>query len=248
MAKLDGKVAVVTGASSGIGEATAEALAKEGAAVVVAARREDRLAGLVERIKGDGGRVLAAVCDVTDESQAHGLIQKAREEFGSVDILVNNAGVMLLSTVGKGLSDEWRRMFDVNVLGLLYATDAAIGVMKEQGSGHLVNISSVAGRKVTRDSSGVYAGSKHAVGAISEGLRQELLEDNIRVTVVEPGAVETELTDHITDEDARESLSGLLKLERLQSEDIANAIVYAVTQPERVSVNEILIRPTQQPV
>jgi NADP-dependent 3-hydroxy acid dehydrogenase YdfG len=246
--RLDGKVAIVTGASSGIGEATAEALAREGAAVVAAARREDRLEGLVERIEGSGGRVLAAVCDVTDESQAHGLIQRAREEFGSVDILVNNAGVMLLSTVGKGLSDEWRQMFDVNVLGLLYATDAAVGVMKEQGSGHLVNISSVAGRKVTRDSSGVYAGSKHAVGAISEGLRQELLEDNIRVTVVEPGAVATELTDHITDEDAREAVSGLHQLDILHSEDVANAIVYAVTQPDRVSVNEILIRPTQQPV
>jgi NADP-dependent 3-hydroxy acid dehydrogenase YdfG len=248
MPKLDGKVAVVTGASSGIGEATAEALAAEGATVVVAARREERLADLRSRIEESGGRVLAATCDVTDEAQAHGLIRRAEDEFGRVDILVNNAGVMLLSTVGKGLSEEWRRMFDVNVLGLLYATDAAIETMKRQGGGHLVNVSSVAGRKVTRDSSGVYAGSKFAVGAISEGLRQELLQDNIRVTIVEPGAVATELTDHITDEDAREALGGLLNLEILQAEDIANAIVYAVTQPERVSVNEILIRPTQQPV
>jgi NADP-dependent 3-hydroxy acid dehydrogenase YdfG len=247
MPKLDGKVAVVTGASSGIGEATAEALAAEGAAVVVAARREERLADLAKRIEEGGGRVLAAACDVADEGQAHGLIRKAEEEFGRVDILVNNAGVMLLSTVGKGLSDEWRRMFDVNVLGLLYTTDAAVETMKRQGGGHLVNISSVAGRKVTRDASGVYAGSKFAVGAISEGLRQELLEDSIRVTVVEPGAVATELTDHITDEDARESLGGLLSLEILEAEDVANAIVYAVTQPARVSVNEILIRPTQQP-
>ena len=245
---LDGKVAVVTGASSGIGEATAETLANAGATVVVAARREDRLAGLVERIEGEGRKVLAAVCDVTDESQAHGLIQKAREEFGRVDILVNNAGVMLLSTVGKGLSDQWRQMFEVNVLGLLYATDAAIAVMKEQGSGHLVNVSSVAGRKVTRDSSGVYAGTKFAVNAISEGLRQELLEDNIRVTIIEPGAVDTELPDHITDEDAREGMSGLMNLERLQAGDIANAIAYAVAQPQHVSVSEILIRPTQQPV
>jgi len=248
MTKLDGKVAVVTGASSGIGEATAEALAAEGAAVVVAARREERLADLVERIRDGGGRVLAAVCDVTDESQAHGLIHKAEEEFGSVDVLVNNAGVMLLSTVGKGLSEEWRRMFDVNVMGLLYATEAAIEVMKRQGGGHLVNVSSLAGRKVTRDSSGVYAGTKFAVHAISEGLRQELLEDNIRVTIVAPGAVDTELPDHITDEDARESLSGLMSLERLQAEDIAGAIAYAVTRPARMSVNEILIRPTQQPV
>jgi NADP-dependent 3-hydroxy acid dehydrogenase YdfG len=246
MAKLDGKVAVITGASSGIGEATAEALAAEGAAVVVAARREGRLADLVGRIEDSEGRVLAAVCDVTDEDQAHGLIRKAEQEFGSVDILVNNAGVMLLSNVGKGLSDQWRTMFEVNVLGLLYATEAAIRVMKEQGSGHLVNISSVAGRKVTRTSNGVYAGTKFAVNAISEGLRQELIEDNIRVTIVEPGAVATELPDHITDEDARESLSGLMSLERLQAEDVAESIVYAVTQPNRVSVNEILIRPTQQ--
>ena len=246
MAKLDGKVAVVTGASSGIGEATVRALAAEGAAVVAGARRKERLDGLVEEVTNGGGRAIAVECDVTDEEQAHYLVRRAVEEFGSLDILVNNAGVMLLSTVGKGLSDQWRQMFEVNVMGLLYATDAAIGVMKEQGSGHLVNISSVAGRKVTRTSNGVYAGTKFAVNAISEGLRQELLVDNIRVTVVEPGAVATELPDHITDEDARESLGGLLKLDRLQAPDIADAIVYAVTQPERVSVNEILIRPTQQ--
>ena len=246
--RLNGKVAVVTGASSGIGEATVRALAAEGAAVVAGARRKERLDELVDRVSDDGGEAIAVECDVTDEQQAHDLVQGAVEELGSIDILVNNAGVMLLSTVGKGLSDQWRQMFEVNVMGLLYATDAAIKVMKEQGSGHLANISSVAGRKVTRDSSGVYAGTKFAVNAISEGLRQELLEANIRVTIVEPGAVDTELPDHITDEDAREGLSGLLSLERLQAEDIASAITYAVTQPERVSVNEILIRPTQQPV
>ncbi len=246
MAKLDGKVAIITGASSGIGEATAEALSAEGASVVVAARREDRLSDLVERINGNGGKALPVECDVTDEEQAHGLIQKARDEYGRVDILVNNAGVMQLSKVEKGLSDEWRTMFNVNVLGLLYATDAAVQIMKEQGSGHLVNISSVAGRK-SRATTGVYSGTKFAVNAISEALREELLEDNIRVTMVEPGAVETELATHITDEEAQEALSGILELDILQPEDIANAIAYVVTQPERVSINEVLIRPTQQP-
>jgi NADP-dependent 3-hydroxy acid dehydrogenase YdfG len=246
MAKLDGKVAIVTGASSGIGEATAEALAAEGASVVVAARREDRLQDLVGRIKGNGGKVLSVACDVTNEEQAHALIERAEGEFGRVDILVNNAGVMLLSRIDKGLSDQWRQMFDVNVLGLLYATDATIRVMKRQGSGHIVNISSVAGRKV-RATGGVYSGTKWAVNAISEALRLELQEDGIRITIVEPGAVKTELTEHITDEDALDAMSGLLSLDILKSEDIANSIVYAVTQPENVSVNEVLIRPTQQP-
>ncbi len=247
MTKLKDKVAVITGASSGIGEATAEALAAEGATVVVAARREDRLEDLVERIEGNGSRALAVSCDVTDEDQAHDLIRKAKEEFGRVDIVVNNAGVMQLSKVEKSLSDEWRRMFDINVLGLLYVTDAAIQVMKEQGSGHLVNISSLASRG-TRPALGVYSGTKTAVNAISEALRQELQGNNIRVTIIEPGAVATELPDHITDEEAIEGISGLLaELDPLQPEDIAAAIAYCVTQPERVSINEMLIRPTQQP-
>ena len=246
MAKLDGKVAVITGASSGIGEATAKALAAEGAAVVVAARREDRLNDLVGRIEGDGGRVLPVACDVTDEEQAHALIQRAKDELGSVDILVNNAGVMQLSKIEKGLSDEWRTMFDVNVMGLLYVTDAAVQVMKEQGSGHVVNISSVAGRK-TRPGVGVYSGTKFAVNAISEALRQELIEDNVRVTMIEPGAVETELPNHVTDEEAKEGIDDLYQLDDiLQAEDIANAIAYCVTQPARISINELLIRPTQQ--
>ncbi len=245
MAKLDGKVAVITGASSGIGEATAEALAAEGASVVVAARREERLSDLVDRINGNGGKALSVECDVTDEEQAHSLIRQAKDELGQVDILVNNAGVMQLSKIEKGLSDEWRTMFNVNALGLLYVTDAAVQVMKEQGSGHLVNISSVAGRK-SGPFRGAYSGTKFAVNAISEALRVELLEDNIRVTVVEPGAVETELASHITDEEAREGMSGILSGEILQPEDIASAIAYCVTQPERVSVNEILIRPTEQ--
>lgn len=245
MAKLGGKVAVVTGASSGIGAATAEALAKEGAAVVVAARREDRLSDLVGRIEADGGRALAVGCDVTDEGQARGLIRQAEEELGGVDVLVNNAGVMLLSRIERGLSDEWRRMFDINVLGLLYATHAAIGAMRRRGGGHIVNVSSVAGRKV-RVTGGVYSGTKWAVNAISEALRLELLEDGIRVTVVEPGAVATELATHITDEEAQQGMSRFAGIEVLRPEDVAAAIAYAVTQPGRVGVHELLIRPSEQ--
>lgn len=246
MAKLDGKVAVVTGASSGIGEATAEALAAEGASVAVAARRRERLDGLAQRIEGSGGQVMTVECDVTDEGQAHDLIQQVEQELGRVDILVNNAGVMLLSRIDKGLSDEWRQMFDVNVLGLLYVTDAALEVMKRQQSGHIVNISSVAGRR-SGTLRGTYSGTKYAVNAISEALRQEHVDDNVRVTIIEPGAVATELTEHISDEDAKSGIEGMIsKLDPLQSEDIANAIAYAVTQPERVNVDEILIKPAKQ--
>jgi NADP-dependent 3-hydroxy acid dehydrogenase YdfG len=243
--RLDGKVAVVTGASSGIGEATVRALAAAGATVVAGARRKERLDGLVEGVTQDGGQAIGVECDVTDEEQAHDLVRRAVEEFGRIDILVNNAGLMLLSRIEKGLSNEWRKMFDVNVMGLLYATHAAIGHMKEQGSGHLINISSVAGRKV-RATGGVYSGTKWAVNAISEALRLELLEDNIRVTVVEPGAVATELPEHITDEEAQAGMKRFEGIEILEAEDIANAIAYTAVQPERVSINEVLIRPTRQ--
>jgi NADP-dependent 3-hydroxy acid dehydrogenase YdfG len=247
MGRLDGKTAVVTGASSGIGEATVRALVAEGAAVVAGARRKERLEELGEEVTQVGGKMVGVECDITDEKQAQDLVRRAVEEFGRIDVLVNNAGIMLLSKIERGLSDEWRRMFDVNVMGLLYATHAAIRYMKEQGSGHIVNISSVAGRRV-RPTTGVYSGTKFAVNAISEALRQELLEDSVRVTVIEPGVVETELQSHITDEEAIESLDAMReRLDALQAEDIANAIAYTVTQPERVSVSEVLIRPTQQP-
>jgi NADP-dependent 3-hydroxy acid dehydrogenase YdfG len=246
MMKLDGKVVVITGASSGIGEATAEALAAEGAIVVAAARREERLEDLKQRVEARGTRVMTVQCDVTDEQQAHDLIRKANQEFGHVDILVNNAGVMLLSKIEKGLSDQWRQMNDVNVLGLLYVTNAAIEVMKRQGSGHIVNISSVAGRR-SNPTTGVYSGTKYAVNAISEALRGELVEDGIRVTIVEPGAVATELTNHITDEEVLEVVKATQEMEHLESEDIANAVAYAVTQPGRVNINEILIMPMEEP-
>lgn len=246
MAKLDGKVAIVTGASSGIGEATAETLAAEGASVAVAARRKDRLDGLAQRIENNGGKVLTVECDITDEGQAHELIRQVERDLGRVDILANNAGVMLLSRIDKGLSNEWRQMFDVNVLGLMYVTDAALEVMKRQQSGHIVNVSSVAGRR-SGQLTGTYSGTKYAVNAISEALRQEHVEDNVRVTIIEPGAVATELTEHISDEDAKSGIEGMIgQLDPLQSEDIANAISYAVTQPDRVNVDEIMIKPAKQ--
>ncbi|QSJ17377.1 SDR family NAD(P)-dependent oxidoreductase [Nostoc sp. UHCC 0702] len=244
--KLEGKVAIVTGASSGIGEATAIALAAEKANVVLAARRGDRLNALAEQIAASGGKALPVVTDVTDENQVKNLIQKAKAELGRIDILVNNAGIAVLGTIESGNSSDWRRSFDINVLGLLYATHAVLPVFKEQKSGHIVNISSVAGR-TARAGIGVYNATKWGVNALSEALRQEVHKDNIRVTIIEPGLVDTEINDHITDpitkqrfEERRNSIIPL------QSEDVAAAIVYAVTQPQRVNVNEILIRPTDQ--
>lgn len=244
--KLDGKVAVITGAASGIGEATAEALAVEGAAVILADLNGEELDNIVRRIEGRGSKALAVVCDVTQEVEAHNLIRRAKEEFGRVDILVNSAGVLQPSEISKGYSKHWRLMFEVNVFGLLYTTHAAIEAMKDQSAGHLVNISSIAGRRA-RVAGGVYSGTKYAIIAISEALRQELLKDNIRVTVIEPGTVETGILGKIIDEETRERMyDRASEIDPLQPEDIAAMITYAVTQPARVSINEVLIRPAQE--
>ena len=244
---LDGKVAAITGASSGIGEATALALAAEGCAVALGARREDRLEDLAKRIESDGGRAAAIQADIADESSARSFVEGTRDQLGRLDILVNNAGVMLLGPVAGADIENWKRMVDVNVLGLLYCTHAALPIMAEQGGGHIVNLSSVAGRTANLGSA-VYNFTKWGVGGFSEALRQEVLHSNIRVTVVEPGFVETELQGHNEIPIVQENIEKMREQigSPLQAEDIARSIVYAVAQPDHVAVNEVLIRPTRQ--
>jgi NADP-dependent 3-hydroxy acid dehydrogenase YdfG len=241
------RVAVVTGASSGIGEATAAALAREGYAVALAARREERIRELAERIAADGGRALAVPTDVADEDSARALIERAKSELGSVDVLVNNAGVMLLGPVLGAELEHWQRMVHVNVLGLMYCTHAALPIMQEQGGGHIVNVSSVAGRTAAAGAA-AYNATKWAVVAFSEAMRQEVLNFDVRVTVIEPGFVDTELQGHnelpAVVESIEKNKERIGKV--LTSEDIANAIVYAVNQPPHVSINEVLVRPTRQ--
>ena len=243
---LSGRVALVTGASSGIGEATAIALAEAGAAVAIGARRRDRLDGLATKLTDAGARVLALDLDVTDEGACRDAVTRTREELGGLDVLVNNAGVMLLGTIVGADPEDWRRMMDTNVLGLMYMTHAAIDGMVEQGSGDVVNISSVAGR-TARKGAGVYNASKWAVNAFSESLRQEVTTKGVRISLVEPGAVATELTDHITQPEARAASQQMYtSMRALHAEDVARAIVYVVTQPPHVAVNEVLVRPTDQ--
>jgi NADP-dependent 3-hydroxy acid dehydrogenase YdfG len=244
---LEGKVALVTGASSGIGEATAVALSREGAAVALGARRVDRLESLRDRIESDGGRAAAIEVDVSDESSARAFVEGAREQLGGLDILVNNAGVMLLGPVTGADTAEWKRMVDVNVLGLLYCTHAALPIMAEQGGGHIVNLSSVAGRTANLGSA-VYNLTKWGVGGFSEALRQEALHAGIRVTIVEPGFVETELQGHNENPMVQDQIQKMQEQigDLLQAEDIADAIAYAVTRPQHVSINEVLVRPTKQ--
>jgi NADP-dependent 3-hydroxy acid dehydrogenase YdfG len=243
---LSGKVALVTGASSGIGAATALALADAGAAVAIGARRRDRLEDLAARLRDGGPPVLTLDLDVTDEQACADAVAHTRDELGGLDVLVNNAGVMLLGTIVGADPEDWRRMISTNVLGLMYMTAAAIDGMVEQGSGDIVNISSVAGR-VARRGSGVYNASKWAVNAFSESLRQEVTTRGVRVSLVEPGAVDTELRTHITQPQAREDSARYAEgIRQLQSEDVARAILYVVTQPPHVAINEVLVRPADQ--
>ena len=239
------KVAVITGASSGIGYATALALSKAGAKVAIGARRTDRLAELEEKITKTG-ECFSHSLDVTNKAECDSFVKQTVEKWGAVDVLVNNAGLMPLSFVKNLKVDEWDRMIDVNIKGVLYCTAAVIPHMLEKKSGHIVNISSVAGRIVFPAGS-VYCATKHAITAFSEGLREELsVRKNIRVTCIEPGVVATELTDTITDESLQGFVEGAKKMESLQAKDIADAIVYAAGSPSHVNVNEILIRPTTQ--
>jgi NADP-dependent 3-hydroxy acid dehydrogenase YdfG len=247
MPKLANKVALVTGASSGIGEATARHLAEEGAKVAVAARRKDRLDKLVAEIEKAGGTALAIEADVTDKDVCAKLVKQVTDEWGQLDILVNNAGVMLLGPALDAPIEEWEQMINLNLMGLLYLTHAALPVMKKQNGGHIVNISSVAGR-TTRSGSAVYNATKWGVNAFTEALRQELSEGKtgIRTTLIEPGAVETELQSHNRPEIHKQIKERFMSITVLQADDIARGIIYAVTQPEHVSVNEVLIRPSQQ--
>ncbi|WP_299290278.1 SDR family oxidoreductase [Nitrosopumilus sp.] len=240
------KVVIITGASSGIGYAAAETLSKAGAKVAIGARRTDRLEELAKKISDDGGEVFYQKLDVTQRSECDNFAKAVLEKWGSIDILVNNAGLMPLSYFKNLKVDEWDRMVDVNLKGVLYCTSAVITHMNEKKSGHIVNVSSTAGRIVFPGGI-VYCATKHAVTAFSEGLRQEFsVRSNIRVTSIEPGIVETELTDTITDESIKDYVENARKIDGLQSQDVANAILYAVNAPPHVNVNEILMRPTQQ--
>jgi clavulanate-9-aldehyde reducatase len=244
---LEGRVAAVTGASSGIGEATALALAREGAAVAVGARRRERLESLVERIEADGGRALALEVDVTDEEQARSFVSQTHGELGGLHVLVNNAGVMLLGPVEGADTEHWRRMVEVNLLGVLYCTHAALPLIREGGGGDIVNVSSVAGRRAGAGTA-VYNMTKWGVNGFSEGLRQEALYSGIRVSLVEPGMVETELVGHNENPVVLEAAEKMRKEvgDPLQPEDIAASIVYTVSQPPHVAVAEVLVRPTRQ--
>lgn len=245
---MDKKVIIITGASSGIGEATAYKLSKEGHSLVLAARRKEKLIALKENLKSYNNEVIIHQTDVTNKNEVNSLVKNTISEFGKVDVLINNAGIMPLSFIEEGRVEDWDRMIDVNLKGLLYGINEIVPIMKEQKYGHIINVSSVAGRRVF-PTAAVYCATKFGVNAITEGLRQELsAKYNIKVTAIEPGATKTELQDHIPNKEIKENFAKRMEsVTFLEAEDIAEAIHYAISQPKHVNVTEILIHPTEGP-
>ena len=241
------KVVVITGASSGLGEASARRLAAQGATVVLGARRSDRIVNLARELTGAGQKAIAVTTDVTDRAQVKALVDKAVEEFGRIDVMLNNAGLMPLAPLERLKIDEWDRMIDVNLKGVLYGIAAALPHMKEQRSGHIINVSSVYGHVVDPGAT-VYCATKFAVRALSEGLRKEVKPYNIRTTIISPGAVSTELTDHISEADVREGVKDFVSKIAVGPDTFARAVAFAINEPEDVDINEILFRPVNQPV
>lgn len=242
---ISGKVVVITGASSGLGEATARMLSSMGATVVLAARRKDRIDALAKELKDKGGKAMSVETDVTDATQVKALVDAAVKKYGRIDAMLNNAGLMPQSLLEQLKIEDWNRMIDVNIKGVLYGIAAALPYMKEQKSGHIINVSSVAGHLV-HPGSAVYSATKYAVRAISEGLRQEVKPYNIRTTVISPGAVATELTLSVTDPALSKSIGEFYAKNAIPADSFASAVVFAMSQPEEVDVNEILFRPTVQ--
>jgi NADP-dependent 3-hydroxy acid dehydrogenase YdfG len=240
-----GKVIVITGASSGLGEATARLLSAEGASVVLGARRVERLQALADELTGKGGKALAVATDVADREQVKALVDAAVQAFGRIDVIINNAGLMPQAPLERLKVDEWDRMIDVNIKGVLYGIAAALPHMRRQKAGHVINVSSVAGHKVGPGFA-VYAATKHAVRALSEGLRQEVKPYNIRTTVISPGAVATELPSSVTEPDVAERIRKFYDDVAIPAESFARAVAFAIGQPEEVDINEILFRPTRQ--
>lgn len=243
---LSGRKALITGASSGFGEATALVLARAGAEVAITARREDRLTALAKRIEAEGGRAHIIVADFLKEADVIRTVAEAERAMGGLDLLVNNAGVMFLEPVADADLGRWRDMIELNLTALITASQAAARTMSKQGHGDIVNIASTAGH-IANPNGAAYSATKFAVRAFSEALRKELVASKVRVTIVSPGVAETELRDHIGHSAAKDTVNNWAKsLRQLQSEDIANAILYATSQPPHVSINEILMRPTDQ--